>query len=439
MAYGNIEKMEKDYTKEVDELLENKIEATLESLTSFEKKTRNAGDSISTGRILEQIVKVHHHAGDWKGLNESITTLSKKHGQLKQANTKLVQCAMTYLDNTPDMETKLALIATLRTVTEGKIFVEVERANLTRMLAKIKEEEGNLVEASNILQELQVETFGSMEKRDKTDFILEQMRLCLLTEDYIRTVIISKKINTSFFKNSENDDLKLRFYKLMIEYSLHEGEYLNICKYYREIYNTKSLDSDEEAKADALSRSLLFCILSPYDHEQSDLLHRILTDKQCEEIASLATELAKIFTADELMRWPVIEETYGPTLVKLEVFKTGTMDGLKRWEDFHARVIEHNIRIISKYYTRVTLERLTQLLDQTIEETEEFLSNLVVKKTIYARIDRPAGIVSFVKPRNTVEVLGDWTSDVNSLLNLIEQTTHLISKEEMVHKISQTM
>lgn len=46
----------------------------------------------------------------------------------------------------------------------------------------------------------QVETYGSMEKKEKVEFILEQMRLCIAVKDYIRTQIISKKINTKFFQ-----------------------------------------------------------------------------------------------------------------------------------------------------------------------------------------------------------------------------------------------
>lgn len=42
-----------------------------------------------------------------------------------------------------------------------------------------------------------------MEKREKTDFILEQMRLCLLKRDYVRANIISKKINIRYFKETE--------------------------------------------------------------------------------------------------------------------------------------------------------------------------------------------------------------------------------------------
>jgi 26S proteasome regulatory subunit N5 len=48
------------------------------------------------------------------------------------------------------------LIDTLRTVTAGKIYVENERARLTRTLAEIREGEGNITEAASVLQELQV-------------------------------------------------------------------------------------------------------------------------------------------------------------------------------------------------------------------------------------------------------------------------------------------
>jgi 26S proteasome regulatory subunit N5 len=47
--------------------------------------------------------------------------LSKKHGQLKQAITKMVQVVMGFLDNVPSMEKKMQTIETLRTVTEGKV------------------------------------------------------------------------------------------------------------------------------------------------------------------------------------------------------------------------------------------------------------------------------------------------------------------------------
>lgn len=65
----------------------------------------------------------------------------------------------------------------------------------------------------------------------------------------------------------------------MVDHALHENEYLNICKYYREIYSAKSVQGDEIERKAVLENILLFIILAPYDHEQSDLLHRIMEDK----------------------------------------------------------------------------------------------------------------------------------------------------------------
>jgi hypothetical protein len=67
-------------------------------------------------------------------MNEQVLLLSKKHGQLKQATTKMVQTVMGFLDDTPNLETKLSVIETLRTVTEGKVsgatpLVAVRHAN----------------------------------------------------------------------------------------------------------------------------------------------------------------------------------------------------------------------------------------------------------------------------------------------------------------------
>lgn len=63
-----------------------------------------------------------------------------------------------------------------------------------------------------------------MDRREKVEFILEQMRLGLAKKDYIRTQIISKKISTRFFETEEHHDLKLRFYDLMLSLAQHDSE-----------------------------------------------------------------------------------------------------------------------------------------------------------------------------------------------------------------------
>ena len=56
----------------------------------------------------------------------------------------------------PVQATKGELIRTLQALTEGKMDGEIERARLTRQLARIKEDEGAVAEAAEILQEVAV-------------------------------------------------------------------------------------------------------------------------------------------------------------------------------------------------------------------------------------------------------------------------------------------
>lgn len=69
------------------------------------------------------------------------------------------------------------------------------------------------------------------------------------------------------------------------------------------------------------------------------------------------------------------------------------------------------------------------------QESEEFLSSLVVNKTIYAKVDRLAGIINFQRPKDPNDLLNDWSHKLNSLMSLVNKTTHLIAKEEMIHNL----
>lgn len=140
------------------------------------------------------------------------------------------------------------------------------------------------------------------------------------------------------------------------------------------------------------------------------------------------------------MRWPVVEEQFGPQLCNTDVFdaqpnQSADVKANKRWEDLRKRVIEHNVRVVARYYTRIEMGRLTELLDLNEEDTEKNISELVTAKTVYAKIDRPARIVNFAKPRDADDTLNEWSSNMKSLLGLLERIDHLITKEEMMARI----
>ncbi|KAI9670737.1 MAG: hypothetical protein M1817_003847 [Caeruleum heppii] len=479
MSDGQIFKPDKDFSKEADTLVPEALElakrglsAALEKLSAFEKQTRQASDLASTSRTLVAIVTACKDAGDWSLLNEQVLLLSKKHGQLKQATTKMVQVVMSFLDDAPDVETRLSVIETLRTVTEGKIFVEVERARITKRLSNIKKSQGDKKAAAEILCELQVETFGSMERREKTDFILDQVALCIEIGDYTQAAILSRKIGTKYFarkpkkiaverareekereekrKNRSADDpplpveedvtdLKLRYYEQQITLARLDDKYLDACKNYRQVLDTEAVEENPEMLLPTLQRVIYFAILAPYDNEQSDLLHRIHQDTRNSRVP-LDAQLLRLFTIPELMRWPEVARQFGPHLCGTDVFdaETGQSEDAKanqRWTDLRKRVIEHNVRVVAKYYTRIQMGRLTQLLDLDEDETEKYISELVTAKTVYAKIDRPARVVSFAKPKDADDVLNEWSGKMKSLLGLLERIDHLINREEMMNRI----
>jgi 26S proteasome regulatory subunit N5 len=93
-----------------------------------------------------------------------------------------------------------------------------------------------------------------------------------------------------------------------------------------------------------------------------------------------------------------------------------------------AELTIQNIRVVATYYDRITLTRLTELLDLPPLTTERTLCKLVTDKTIYARIDRSSGIVTFKPKSNTADILNSWTADIDKMLSLVEKTSHLVSK-----------
>jgi hypothetical protein len=88
--------------------------------------------------------------------------------------------------------------------------------------------------------------------------------------------------------------------------------------------------------------------------------HHTLTCSLLSIPADIDSELLKCFVTKELMRWPGIEQLYGPQLLQSQVFAPDSKLGLKtssktdgkkieyegqpgsaRWEELHKRVIEH--------------------------------------------------------------------------------------------------
>lgn len=476
MSDETVRKAEKDYSEElntelpqIEKLSLDQPNEALAKLLNYEKKVRQAADLASSKRVLvaiAQLLTPSEGVDNWDELNEQVLMLVKKHGQSKQAISALVQEVINRLDSAPNMTTKMATIDTLRTITDGRIYLELERARVTQILARLEvSEHGNYARAAELMGELQVETFGSMEMPEKIDFILEQIALYVKTGDFTYAAIVSRKILTRYFSKASTDARvaaqKIRFYGFKVDIALHDNNYLDVCQNLRYIYDTpltpeveKELNKDENGavkqdgdvemgdaskpeaqiarRHDILGEMVLFAVLAPHDNLQSDLLHHLARESDL-PLLPLFDQLVSMFTTHELIRWPKMVEVYGHQLKQQPVFSGE--GGSARWEDLRQRIIEHNLRVIARFYTRISIQGLSELLDLTLQESEEALTSLVVKGMVWARIDRPKRIVSFAKQQSSDDVLNEWSNNTAKLLEHVETVCHLISKEEMLHGI----
>lgn len=186
-------------------LLQGSLDEAIQGLLGLERTERMAEDVTGTTKACKAVLEVCFEAGKWDALMDNIQVLSKRRSQLKGAIQEYVRLAMSYVEKTPDQETKIKLIETLLAVTMGKIFVEIERARLTKKLAAIKEASGDVSGAADLIQEVAVETFGAMHKQEKIAYILEQVRLCLDRGDAVRAHILSKKISPAAFRKTTGE------------------------------------------------------------------------------------------------------------------------------------------------------------------------------------------------------------------------------------------
>mmetsp|Transcript_30583 Transcript_30583/g.47894 ORF Transcript_30583/g.47894 Transcript_30583/m.47894 type:complete len:286 (+) Transcript_30583:112-969(+) len=225
-------------------------------LSALEKRCRVGNDTPSLVKVCEASLDVCHGAGDYEALVSTLKTLSTRRSQKSKAIAALVtKCLPWVVDADGDGFTPLpttsnnkeeaatnqeTLVTELRNITDGKMYLEAERARLTRSLAILKESSGDIATAANVLQDVHVETYGSISKREKIEFILEQMRLTLLKRDYVRAYIVSNKVKRSMLDEEGMSELKIKFYVLLSQYHSQQKDALELARCFHAIYSTAS-------------------------------------------------------------------------------------------------------------------------------------------------------------------------------------------------------
>lgn len=454
-------KAEKDFSATLDEqlpLIEKSpdYKQAIEKYLVLEKQIRQSSDLALSKRVITKIVDTLVHHDDWDYLDELILSLSKKHGQLKTSIQVMIQLVIEKLDKLDNdkpaqLETKMKLIETIRTITDKKIFVEVERATASKVLSDIYlTKKNDLDKAADILCDLQVETYSLMPFETKIEYILNQIKLTLQKKDYNQAKILSRKILLKTLKNFERaDQFKVTYLNYLLEINKHEYDYIMIVKNSLLLIEIPLVRESADYK-DLLVSIVYYIILSPYDNYQSDLIHKIkLNPVFAKNVDGKVFRLLEYFTTSELIHWHNIDQEYrAQYFSKSLVFASDESNN----KNLQNRIIEHNLRIINKYYLFIQLNRLAHLLQVSPAEAESFVSDMVNKGMISAKMNRPEGIIRFDKlltaaapggqlvtsnSENINDLLNSWMYDVDKLLEEVDSIGHLINKEEMMYGIKQ--
>ncbi|UKK01784.2 26S proteasome non-ATPase regulatory subunit 12 [Theileria orientalis] len=458
LADSTIEKAKSSLTDKYDE---EKLKEVLFDLMMAEKKCRQNLDGESNKKICCFIIEVLYKYGDFPNLNYYLTLLSRKRGQLKVAISGMVSLAKGWLAELQDKEVKAGLFETLNSMTLGKIYLEDQRAELVFSEAKNKELEGKVSESIGLVQDVEVETFGCLSKLEKVRYILEQMRLNLVVGDYIRFFIASRKINEKLLDGDDFFEEKLRYYEYMIHYYKHEGSIFEVAQSHHKRYNSL-VKAEHPTHLEELERLLVYLIISPINDETRSYMKKVDEEeaKNLKKVV-LMNEFFKQFLSDLLVPYPLSQELHNKVTslltnsAKGEQLKlsnvTGNMNGINNTANggyqeelkpvavdeltlLNDRILRHNLQVISKYYVKVTLARLSELLGVNVQKLEEEISNLVYSNNIFAKIDRPAGIVKFGKKQQPEVVLNKWSNSVGKLMELVDQCSRLVQKEKMIHE-----
>ena len=189
----------------------------LKKLIDQEKVTRLENEFEKNKNICKEILELVHKRNDFPKYLSLFEYLTQRRNQSRESIILMVKKSINeILPNLKNDKDSRDLLQTIIKVTEGKIFVEYEYSQAIRKMTEIYIMNNQIDEAAKLIQDIQIEAYGSLENSYKVDYILFQMQVLLEKGDYIRTLIVSNKIKRNHLDDDGFELLKIRFFNLMI-------------------------------------------------------------------------------------------------------------------------------------------------------------------------------------------------------------------------------
>ena len=435
-----------------DEILKD---VELKKLIDEEKVTRLENEFEKNRTLTKQILETLHNRNDFPNFLKLFEYLTQRRNQSRESIISMVKyCINDILPNLKNTKDSSELLNTIIRVTEGKIFFEYEYSQAIRKMTEIYLMDNNIEEAAKLIQDVQIEAFGSLESDYKIDYILFQMQVLIEKGDYIRTLIVSNKIKRNHLDDEGIELLKIRFFRLMILYYVHEKKYLEASKCYKILYdfvksiNDKLIEVEKDHKeikpkiidnyikvkkendlVNLFENYVLYLSICPPELETKNMLNELILKYKKElDINKNILYIVEKRLSDEII---LIDDNLFSRYKDFEIFKKNA-DLLKLFRKYW---IQHDLSLFEKFFGKIHIERISQMTKVPNDEIENEIADMVVNNYIFARINRIEKIVNFRKKTDHHDVLDNFNYDMDNMLKKIEETCHLINKEYLKHGI----
>jgi|JI6StandDraft_1071083.scaffolds.fasta_scaffold20104_3 26S proteasome regulatory subunit N5 len=200
------------------------------------------------------------------------------------------------------------------------------------------------------------------------------MKIMIKRSDFIRLFIISKKINEANLNDDELVDLKVRYYAYMAIYYNQENKYYETAKCYKTLWEslkkTNKIELPQKsdfdfsiAYFDVLANYLGFLVLEPFSEKQKTELEALYNSEEIEGIPHIY-QLVSAFLSRELVSCDLND--YG--LERFELYTEKYLNFANHRETIRNMLIQHNIKVMSECYERLSMPRIGNLISVPQED-----------------------------------------------------------------------
>ncbi|KAF5140127.1 26s proteasome regulatory complex component [Vairimorpha ceranae] len=363
-----------------------------ESLYEKERLARKEGDLNALKSIFMEMLQTCNTDQEIISL---IKILAVRRGQLPESIRWLVNEIFT---SKKDDNKFIKML--LSEVIEGKIYLERERVEYTLYLMS---RASSPEEALSFILDVPVETFTLIDDTTIIRYQLEQLRLCLEVQDWIKANIILKRIRQRYFEENNAIEERLNFYTYKIRLLLGQGNFLEASKTYL------NLNKYYEKKEYAVLASF-FCIIA--EEKDYDTMRILLNDKYNDKNMRIILDQ---FLDNLLIKKDIIEDLKQilTNFLNIEIFM------LK----IHDAINYHNFKIIEKFYSIINISTFTDLMEMNEEDLINKISFMVNTQQSKCKINQREKTVTFENKK--------MIKNVDNLMDKLITVDHLIHKETL--------